>query len=141
MLLCSYYVIIMFSTDVFYKLAVVWTTSEVYSIQHYVIKLVSNFWQVVFSPCTPVSSTNDTDRHDIAEILFYVALNTVSITLTVYKYIPKRCIACAEYQSQKIALEVAKQFLIYRHPKKIWMSSVVTEAFSRYKMYAGSNCH
>ena len=29
-----------------------------------------------FSPGTPVSSTNKTDRHDIAEILLKVALNT-----------------------------------------------------------------
>ena len=70
---------------------------EVYSIQHYVIKFVSDLLQVFFPPCTLVSSTNDTERHDIAEILFNVALNTISLTLTLYKYIPKRCIACAEY--------------------------------------------
>jgi hypothetical protein len=29
-----------------------------------------------FSPGTPVSSTNKTDRHDITEILLKVALNT-----------------------------------------------------------------
>jgi len=34
---------------------------EVYSTQHYVIKFV---W---FSPGTPISSTNNTDCHDIAE--------------------------------------------------------------------------
>ena len=40
-----------------------------YSIQHYVIKFVSNFRHVSgFSPGTPVSSTNNTDRHDITEI-------------------------------------------------------------------------
>ena len=31
--------------------------------------------------CTPVSSTNKTDRHNIAEILLKVALNTISLTL------------------------------------------------------------
>jgi len=31
-----------------------------------------------FSPGTPVSSTNKTDRHDITEILFKVALNTIN---------------------------------------------------------------
>ena len=36
---------------------------ELYLIQHYVIKFVS-----VFFPCTLVSSTNKTDRHDIIEI-------------------------------------------------------------------------
>jgi hypothetical protein len=49
---------------------------EVYSIQHYVIKFVSDFlW---FSPGTPVSSTNKTDRHNITEILLKVALNTIN---------------------------------------------------------------
>ena len=31
-----------------------------------------------FSPGTPVSSTNKTDRHDITEILLKVALNTIT---------------------------------------------------------------
>jgi hypothetical protein len=49
---------------------------EVYSIQLYVIKFVSDLRQVGrwFSPGTPVSSTNKTDRHDITEILFKVKL-------------------------------------------------------------------
>jgi hypothetical protein len=34
-----------------------------------------------FSPCTLVSSTNKSDRHDITEILLKVALNTITITL------------------------------------------------------------
>jgi len=39
---------------------------EVYSIQHYVIKFVSDLRQVGgFHPGTPVSSTSKTDRHDI----------------------------------------------------------------------------
>jgi hypothetical protein len=51
---------------------------EVYSIQHYVIKLVTaDSW---FSPGTPVSSTNKTDRPDITEILLKVALNTIDQT-------------------------------------------------------------
>jgi hypothetical protein len=41
--------------------------SEVYSIQHYLIKFVSD---LRFSQGTTVSSTNKTDSHDIAEILF-----------------------------------------------------------------------
>jgi hypothetical protein len=32
----------------------------------------------VFSPVTPVSSTTKTGRHDIAEILLKVALNTIT---------------------------------------------------------------
>jgi hypothetical protein len=34
-----------------------------------------------FSPGTLVSSTNKTDRHDIADILLEVALNTINLTL------------------------------------------------------------
>jgi len=36
--------------------------------------LVTSQW---FSPGSPVSPTNKTDRHDIAEILLKVALNTI----------------------------------------------------------------
>jgi hypothetical protein len=64
------------------------THAEVYSIQHYVIKFVSDLWQVFFFPCAPVSSTNDTDRHDIAELLFYVTLITI-ILLYLWFYILK----------------------------------------------------
>jgi hypothetical protein len=35
-----------------------------------------------FSPRTPVSSTNKTDRHDITEILLKVALNILTLTLS-----------------------------------------------------------
>ena len=51
---------------------------EVYSIQHYVIQFVSDWW---VSLGTPVSPTNKTDHHDITETLFKVALNTITLTL------------------------------------------------------------
>ena len=55
---------------------------NMYLIQHYVIKFVSDLWWVGgFSQGTPVSSTNKTDRHDIVEILLKVALNTMTLTL------------------------------------------------------------
>jgi hypothetical protein len=39
---------------------------------------VSDLWQIgEFFPCTPVSSINKTDRHDIPGILLKVALNTI----------------------------------------------------------------
>jgi len=38
---------------------------------------VTGLW---FTPGTPVSSTNKTDRHDITEILLKVALNTIALT-------------------------------------------------------------
>ena len=50
-------------------------------VQHYVIKFVSDLWQVGgFFPGTLVSSTNGTDRYDIAEILLKVALNIIKQT-------------------------------------------------------------
>ena len=55
---------------------------EVYSIQHYVIKFLSDLRQVGgFFPGTPVSSTNKIDRHNITEIFLKVALNTITLTL------------------------------------------------------------
>ena len=52
---------------------------EVYSIQHYVIKFVSDLQQVRrFSPGTPASATNKTYHHDITELLLKVALNTIN---------------------------------------------------------------
>jgi hypothetical protein len=41
--------------------------------------LVAGRW---FSPVTPVSSTNEKDRHNITKILLKVALNTTTLTLT-----------------------------------------------------------
>ena len=49
---------------------------EVYWIQHYKVCqwLAAGRW---FSPGTPVTSTNKTDRHDITEILLKMACNTI----------------------------------------------------------------
>jgi hypothetical protein len=55
---------------------------EVYSIQHYVIKFVSDLWQV--DDFSPVSSTNKTDRHDVTEILLKVLLNTITLPLNYF---------------------------------------------------------
>ena len=49
-----------------------------YSVQHYVIVcqwLATDQW---ISPDIPVSSTNKTDHHDIAEIMLKVVLNTIN---------------------------------------------------------------
>ena len=55
------------------------TYGEVYSIQHYVLKFVSDLrW---FSPGPPVSSTNETESRDITEILLKMALNTIILSL------------------------------------------------------------
>ena len=42
------------------------------------IKIATGRW---FSPDTSVSSTNKTDRHDIAEIVLRVALNTINLDI------------------------------------------------------------
>ena len=48
------------------------------SIQHYMIKSVSDLWQVsVFLQGTAASSTNKTDHHNITEILLKMALSTI----------------------------------------------------------------
>ena len=55
---------------------------EVYSVQHYVIKFVSDLPQVGgFVRVHMVSSTNEIDRHNIAEIFLKVTLNTNTLTL------------------------------------------------------------
>jgi hypothetical protein len=57
-------------------------SGEVYLIQHYVIKFVSDLRQIGgFCPGTPVSSTNKTDCHAITEILLKVVLNTITLTI------------------------------------------------------------
>jgi hypothetical protein len=51
---------------------------EVYKLQHYVIKLVSDLRQVGgFLRILRLSSTNKTDHHDITEVLLKVAFNTI----------------------------------------------------------------
>ena len=40
-----------------------------------------------FSPCTPVSSTNKTDRHNVTEMLLKVALNTINFNPSIYMFI------------------------------------------------------
>ena len=56
---------------------------EVYQIQHYVIKFVSDLPHVSgFLWVLLISYINKTDRHDITEILLKVALNTINLTLT-----------------------------------------------------------
>ena len=51
---------------------------EVYSVQHDVVKFVSDLLQVGGFRRIPVSSTNKTDRHDKTDILLKVALNTIA---------------------------------------------------------------
>jgi hypothetical protein len=50
-----------------------------------------------FSPGTPVSSTNKSDRHDIAEILIKVALNTIKQTNNKWRHYLLRYISLTPY--------------------------------------------
>jgi hypothetical protein len=47
-----------------------------------------------FSPGTPVSSTNKTDRHSKTEVLLKLALSTIKRNQTVLGYIKKKEILC-----------------------------------------------
>ena len=56
---------------------------EVNSMQHYVIKVVSDLRQVsCFLRIFSVSPTNKTDLHDITEILLKVALGIINLNAT-----------------------------------------------------------
>jgi hypothetical protein len=56
------------------------THGEMYSIQHNVIKFVSNLQQVSdFFWVLPVFSTNKTDCHNITDILLKVVLSTITL--------------------------------------------------------------
>jgi len=59
------------------RVRIAYMAKWLYSIQHYVIKFVSDLQQVGgYFPGTPVSSTNKTDHHNITETWLKVALNT-----------------------------------------------------------------
>jgi hypothetical protein len=49
--------------------------------KHFIFNIFFLVKGSIFSPGTPVSPTNKTDCHDIAEILLKVALNTIALTL------------------------------------------------------------
>jgi hypothetical protein len=71
----------MYCTSRYYRLYNVVSSNPTQArLQHiYVIKFISDLRQVGgFSLDTPVSSINNTDRHDITEILLKVALNTIN---------------------------------------------------------------
>ena len=58
--------------------------------------LVHGRW---FSPGTPASSTTKTDRHDIAEILLKVVLNTINQIKSMVKYFQVSKFENARYNS------------------------------------------
>ena len=84
------------------------TSDKVYSIQHYVIKFVSDLRQVGgFSLYTPVSCTNKTDHQDITEIL----LKCYNPTLT-----KAHCFMLFCYISWRLDLKhIFNVFVMYGH--------------------------
>jgi hypothetical protein len=61
---------------------------EMYSIQHYVIKFISDLRQVDDFCGTPISSTNKTDRYNITELLLKVVLNIISQSNIPFAHFP-----------------------------------------------------
>jgi hypothetical protein len=67
-----------------------------------------------FSPGLPVSITNKIDRHDIAEILFIVVLNIVTLLVweclewnnKIYLFIKKYSLTCANKVSKAVHIPV-----------------------------------
>jgi len=73
-----YFMDYIYQFDNFFSIESSW--GKVYSIQHYVIKIVSATGQC-FSLATQASSNNKTDCNDITEILLKVTLNTINLKL------------------------------------------------------------
>ena len=84
--------------------------------QHYVIKFVSDLWQVGgFLQYPPLS-----DCHNIFEILLKVPLNTITLTLLMsikilnYYYLKYKYYYIILLLQIKLVLDSSSQFLIYR---------------------------
>jgi hypothetical protein len=67
-----------------------------------------------FSDSTPVSSTNKADRHDVAEILLKVALNTITLILWYLNSIPDTYsrLACLPSVRVSTILEVKWEVIV-----------------------------
>ena len=64
-------------------------SGEVYSIQHYVIKFVSDLRQVRFLRVLLTSFTNKTDCYDISEILLKMAFEAITLIPKFYCLVPQ----------------------------------------------------
>jgi hypothetical protein len=106
-------------------------SDEVNLMQHYVIMfvrgLVAGRW---VSQGTAVSSTNNTDRHDITEILFKMGLNTITHQSTLYD------MAMHENQSspitvmRNILIKIVLQLLTYQsYPLYLASTLIVYRGF------------
>jgi hypothetical protein len=91
---------------------------EVYSMQHHVIKFVSDLRKVDwwFSPGTPVSSTKNTDHHDIIEISLKVALNTIALTHKYPPFVSARRSGSGSHSIESIISSVLRHCWVKREP-------------------------
>ena len=108
------------------------------AIQHYVIKFVSDLRQAGgFYPGTPVSSSNKTDRHNIAGILLNVGLNTIILTITlqifmghVYSSILIQIFMGHLYSSILIQILLGHNYAQLNLKPKIHMSCVLLNSYT-----------
>ena len=77
-----------------------------------------------FSPEVQVSSTNKTDRHDIAEILLKVALNTRILTQLSHQCLPF-CVSYEDRYIERIKLAYINCFSIsYQHKHELLLKII-----------------
>ena len=106
---------------------------EVHWIQLYVIKFVRDLRQVNGFP--QVSSTNNTNHHDISEILLKVALNTKTLTLN-FKHFPSRYFRKRQWWPSSGGLSV--QFVMQINQTKFFfqLGQLERRTASRQKCYS-----
>jgi len=83
-----------------------------------------------FSPGTPVSSTNKTDRHDIPEILLKVALNTINQTKPTINW--KHNIKTSKYRFRRGLCQATDETwkrikILFTHGLRVWRRSYKLE--------------
>ena len=89
--------------------------------------LAAGLW---FSPGSPVSSTNKTDRHDITEILLKVALNTIKQTKKALSKFNSLFISISWYTSlySRLLFEKLMVFQLYIGTLSIWKWNVAPDS-------------
>ena len=100
---------------------------EVYSIQYYLIKFVSDLRQVGGFLCTLVSSTNKTDRYDIIEILLKVDLSTINHTQTNPSFSSSLLVRIQRRKSGCASMMLSNSIIVKKKEKLLLQLNVVLE--------------